>query len=160
MSDTLKQLTELVNKLRLEDIVGPDHRLLDTKPLLDKLAELHRHYNTSGHYLLAQRAERERVLKSMETRRKNLQRVAEWCRRYVKVGDWVKVSGSGSKSPYRKVLELNETVFQNRPGDPVMNNTTGHNTETAYMQITHIMNPATRLMEKIDVKTLVNPDTK
>jgi hypothetical protein len=158
MTSILDELENLINEIRFEDLItngkyeGGKLHVLQSK-LGDKYYQLNRQYQGSEFQLAELARERAQRLKAQEARVSRLQARADWCKENLKVGDWVKITGTHSASKYRKIMELGNIDFLNIQGDPAMDKTRSYTARTTYGQVTHIMNRTTRIMEKIDVNS-------
>ncbi len=135
--------------LRLENVVEK-HRLINFKELLDHLKDLQDQYNHSEHPKELYKIYDARYAKAHEAKIAREKKREEWCSRYLKVGDWVRVTGT-STSKYRKITAIHEDGFENLQGDPLKNKTRNIATKTSYSKVTEVLNPATRIMEKIKI---------
>ena len=155
MSSIMDEIAVLMDELTYQDIYVYDRGsgYNKFKGLLRKMNNLENRF--AGEWIrsperkLAAEKEQQAYLKARETRNATRTARAEWCKKNLKVGDWVKVTGTTSNCKYRKVLALSGTTFSNIQGDPAMDKTRNYTAQTEYANITHIMNPETRIMETL-----------
>lgn len=149
MNEKYDEAMALVLSLTLEDVIEKN-KLLPFSQAIQKFSDLTREYRNSEYIKQEWKAMKTRYDKALATKRDREKRRAEWCAKNLKVGDWVKVTGT-STAKYRKITALNGTTFDNLQGNPLENKTRNVATTTSYSRVTEVLNPATRIMEKIAV---------
>lgn len=135
--------------LKLENVVE-GNKLIPFDKLLTHLNNLKQEYRISEHPKELYRIHSAKLQKTRATKLEREKKRAEWCAKNLKVGDWAKVTGT-STSKYRKIVALNKTTFYNLQGNPLENKTRNISWTTSYAMVAEVLNPATRIMEKIAV---------
>lgn len=161
---TAQDLEELIDELTFHDfmergcyISGNASKLYDK--LQRKCQDMYRQWTLSDEYHEYNRKERERLSRARDTLMAKKTARFEWVKANLKVGDWVKVTGTNSNCKTRKVLALSGTTFTNIQGDPLLDKVRQYSAQTDYGQVTHILDPKARLLVKVDVLMQRTPIT-